>query len=139
MCNSLFLHHNRIIFLWRKDFNIPLLLYRYKIKPTLFFNYVVITIWLLHNLLRCFLFSINCEMRIDFSALYISFKLPNCLLNFVNVSVKPLKRKILETYYIKACQPSLNSQINSVLLNFFRNGVTQNCLFYASCICFNCF
>ena len=35
-----------------------------------------------------------------------------------------LKRKILETYYIKTCQPSLNNQINSDVLNLFRNGVT---------------
>ena len=35
-----------------------------------------------------------------------------------------LKRKILEAYYIKTCQPSLNNQINSDVLNLFRNGVT---------------
>ena len=40
-----------------------------------------------------------------------------------------LKRKILETYYIKTCQPSLNNQMNSDVLNLFRNGVTQNCSF----------
>ena len=32
-----------------------------------------------------------------------------------------LKRKILEAYYIKTCQPSLNKQINSDILNLFRN------------------
>ena len=40
-----------------------------------------------------------------------------------------LKRKILEAYYIKTCQPSLNSQINSDVLNLFINGVTKNCSF----------
>ena len=35
-----------------------------------------------------------------------------------------LKREILEAYCIKTCQPSLNNQINSDLLNLFRNGVT---------------
>ena len=35
-----------------------------------------------------------------------------------------LKRKILEAYYITTCQPSLNNEINSNLLNLFRNGVT---------------
>ena len=35
-----------------------------------------------------------------------------------------LKRKILEAYYIKTCQPSPNNQINSDVLNLFRNGVT---------------
>ena len=35
-----------------------------------------------------------------------------------------LKRKILEAYYIKTCQPSLNNQMNSHVLNLFRNGVT---------------
>ena len=34
-----------------------------------------------------------------------------------------LKRKILEAYYIKTCQPSLNNQMNSDVLNLFRNGV----------------
>ena len=32
--------------------------------------------------------------------------------------------KILEVYYIKARQPSLNAQVNSNLLNLYRNGVT---------------
>ena len=31
---------------------------------------------------------------------------------------------LLEAYYIKTCQPSLNSQMNSESLNLFRNGVT---------------
>ena len=35
-----------------------------------------------------------------------------------------LKCKILESYYIKTCQPSLKNQINSDLLDRFRNGVT---------------
>ena len=35
-----------------------------------------------------------------------------------------LKRKMLQVYYIKTCQPSLNNQINSDVLNLFRNGVT---------------
>ena len=34
-----------------------------------------------------------------------------------------LKRKI-EAYYIKTCQPLLSSQMNSDILNLFRNGVT---------------
>ena len=34
-----------------------------------------------------------------------------------------LKRKILEAYYIKTCNPSLNNQINRDLLNLSRNGV----------------
>ena len=40
------------------------------------------------------------------------------------VSKNCLKCKILEAYYIKACQPSLNNQINSDVFNLFRNGVT---------------
>ena len=35
-----------------------------------------------------------------------------------------LKHKILEAYYITTCQPSINNQIDSDLLNLFRNGVT---------------
>ena len=35
-----------------------------------------------------------------------------------------LKHKILETYYIKTCQPSLSNQMNSDVLNLFRNGLT---------------
>ena len=35
-----------------------------------------------------------------------------------------LKRKILEAYYIKTCPPLLNNQMNSDVLNLFRNGVT---------------
>ena len=34
-----------------------------------------------------------------------------------------LESKILETYLINTCQPSLKNHINSDLLNFFRNGV----------------
>ena len=44
--------------------------------------------------------------------------------------------KILEAYYIKTCQPSPNNQINSDVLNLFRNGVTLSCSFYPSCIYF---
>ena len=35
-----------------------------------------------------------------------------------------LKRNILEAYHIKTRQPSLNNQMNSDVLNLFRNGVT---------------
>ena len=185
------------MFVWLKDFNILLQIYRYKIKPTLFFNCVVITIWLLHNYLRCFLCSTNCEIKIDFSALSLSFKLPKCPLTFANVGViwwnnawfyktiletirnseirwneyitgkdknlgcvkhlnnhfdhefrwfvlsraykNCLKRKILETYYIKTCQPSLSNQINSDVWTFLEMVSHRIARFYPSCIYFNCF
>ena len=40
------------------------------------------------------------------------------------VSKKCLKRKTLEAYYIKTCQPTLNNQTNSEVINLFRNGIT---------------
>ena len=87
MCNLLFLQRNCIMFVRRKDFNILLQIYRYKIKPTLFFNCVVITIWLLHCFLRCIFCSTNCKTKIDFSELYLSLELPKCPLIFSNVRV----------------------------------------------------
>ena len=41
-----------------------------------------------------------------------------------------LKRKIVEAYYINKCQLSLNSQVNSDLMNLFRNDVTKSCSLY---------
>lgn len=35
-----------------------------------------------------------------------------------------LERKILEAYYIQTRRPSLTTQVNSDLLNLYRNGVT---------------
>ena len=34
------------------------------------------------------------------------------------------KRKILEAYFIKTLNPTLNNQLNSDILTLFRNGVT---------------
>ena len=42
----------------------------------------------------------------------------------LRASINCLKRNILEAYYIKTCQPSLNNQMNSDELNLFRNCVT---------------
>ena len=45
------------------------------------------------------------------------------------VSKNCLKRKILEVYDIKRCEPSLHNQVNSYVLNLFKNGVTLPVLY----------
>ena len=41
-----------------------------------------------------------------------------------NAPVKKLTRKILEAYFIPLLKPTLNDQIESDLLHFFKNGIT---------------
>ena len=60
----------------------------------------------------------------------------SCGVNYIGETIRNeisemncLKRKILEAYYIKTCQPSLSNEIKSDVLSLFRNGVTQNCSF----------